>query len=263
MGTITSSFEVEKDKYISGIVFSSNGIEGYYTSPLGNVSQYNFSPVTIKNLGGEQKGVFAENPESIKFPNGYFLQQIYKTITKINKDQMLVTNEFVTANIQNDKKSFISKKEMPTNSPPHLPFVPFNYESKCSSYITGISSESTFADMSKEKFVVICPPAPAPAPAPPPILLPAPPPILLPAPPIILPAPPIILPAPPPILLPAPPKTTTTSITTTSPDMSTNTKLFILMCIIICIYLYTRNKPESNVNQRETNSSNNIQIPAY
>lgn len=57
MGAIKSKsvFSTEKDRYISGVIFSKNGgILGYYTSSLGDVSQYNFSPVTITTTMGDR-----------------------------------------------------------------------------------------------------------------------------------------------------------------------------------------------------------------
>ena len=222
MMSIESDFSVEKDKYISGVILGNDAITGFYTSPLGNVSQYNFLPGTFTAINDGVKLIskteFNEGNKSIKFPNGYFLQQIYKTIIVTNTKEITLNLEFVTVNIQNDKKSFSHKAE--SQIPPNDKTVvsPLNYRSNCGSYITGITDKLTFGDNKVDNtFVVNC----------------------------------------------KPPETNPVSITTTSPDMSTNTKLFILMCIIICIYLYTRNKPESNVNQRETNSSNNIQIPAY
>ena len=168
MGVSKSVFAVEKDNYISGVVVGNDpaGIVGYYTSPLGNVSQYNFSPVIVSSTIGTsteiKKGEFVENPKSIKFPDGYFLQQIYKSANLTDSKELTLSMEFVTVNKNNDVKSFIYndiRKESHIK-PEDVPN--FNYRSTCGDYITGINGETTFG--SYEKFNVVCPQSKLPTP---------------------------------------------------------------------------------------------------
>jgi hypothetical protein len=249
MGVSKSVFAVEKDNYISGVVVGNDpaGIVGYYTSPLGNVSQYNFSPVIVSSTIGTsteiKKGEFVENPKSIKFPDGYFLQQIYKSANLTDSKELTLSMEFVTVNKNNDVKSFIYndiRKESHIK-PEDVPN--FNYRSTCGDYITGINGETTFG--SYEKFNVVCPQSKLPTPT-------------APTPTASIPTAPI--PTAPTPTAPTPTTPTPTAPTPTAPG-DNNIKILIIICVIVLgIYLYTQNTPASNAVQKVPNNNlNNIQ----
>lgn len=221
------AFLTEKDKYISGVVFSekNDAIIGYYTSPLGNVSQYNFSPVTIikQNISGDMissKGELDVNSKSIKFPNGYFLLQIYKSITQTSPTNLIISMEFITKNMQNDIKNFINTEIFDGRK--IIRVDPLNYKSNCSSYITGINEKFIKSDVIKNTIEVVCPHLP---------------------------------------------DTTVPTITYKKPvpnifvkdtENSNKEKIFILICIIVLgVFLYKRNTHEFNVAQKEPNRNLN------
>jgi hypothetical protein len=259
--TVKSVFSVEKDNYISGVVVGNGALAiiGYYTSPLGNVSQYNFSPIimTLKADGRppeEERGKFAENPKSIKFPDGYFLQQIYRSVNRTGPKELTLSMEFIAVNTNNDKKSFIYteiRKELP-NGPSD--FQGSSFRSGCGDYITGINGETTFPFGANDTFDVVCPvyvsskitnnkteltpTAPTPTAS--------------------IPTAPI--PTAPTPTTPTPTAPTPTAPTPTAPG-DNNIKILIIICVIVLgIYLYTQNTPASNAVQKVPNNNlNNIQ----
>jgi hypothetical protein len=168
MGTVESIFKAPADNYITGVVtntdYDGEYVKGYLTSPLKNITQYNFVPSKLNAtiMGIEDNKIGNMNPDNshiIKFAPGYFLINITKDIKHVGEN-VVSSFTYITQNESGQiKKVSPVGSSMPLDE--HSPEI-MSYKSACKTYITELTDTMVLGKKTKNTFLTVCPEAKGP-----------------------------------------------------------------------------------------------------